>query len=141
MSQSTMSILMVDESLVDQWLMGEALAEEMPHARVMRISNRLEARGVLCSLESVDPPACMVLDYRTPAVLRKILLYAFVQNERWHGLPRIILHDQESDPTLDAWAQDKALRVQAKPVSFEEYLAFTATLCQECRQAMPMSMT
>ena len=140
MPTHVMTLLIVDESLVDQWLLSEALCEEAPQAEILRISNGTEAFAVLRALEYRDPADVIIIDYQTPPVLRQSLLDMLEHEVRWQGRLVVVVHDQSDGRVLDAWTRSPLLTVLSKPVSFEEYLHFAAKLGQGCLHAHQASV-
>jgi CheY-like chemotaxis protein len=135
MPQHVMTFLIVDESSVDQWLLSEALSEEVPQAEILRISTGTEAFAVLRALEARDPADVIIMDYQTPPVLRQSLLDMLEHEVRWQARPVVVVHDQRDGTVLDAWTRSTLLTVLSKPVSFEEYLHFAAKLGHGCLHA------
>lgn len=131
-SGTTLRILIAEDDIDDQEILGEALQKLQPAAEVEMVASGLKA---IKSLEGRPPdalPHMVILDYNMPELNGEQVLQSLAGDARYAHIFKVVLSTSSSPYYKSACLALGAHGYYTKPLNFTEFEELVGTLLQAC---------
>lgn len=125
-------ILIADDDIDDQEILGEALEKLQPAAEVTMVSNGLKVVKNLEACTDEALPQLIILDYNMPELNGEQVLQVLSEKPRYARIYKVVLSTSSSPYYKSACRALGAHGYHTKPSSFTDFEALVDALLRSC---------
>jgi CheY-like chemotaxis protein len=131
LSVSAATILLVDDDADDLLFLSSSFSNASPQVRLKQAYSVREAMSYLSRLPDEQLPSLIVLDYNMPVHDGLDFLKILNEQERFHGIKKIVLSTAQSALIKTVCMEQGADACYTKPFKVEQYRALAERALEE----------